>query len=156
MAVTRVRSHETFYGTAADMAAFTSAAQGDIFKQTDTGEVYVLLGAAWVVDVGDKIAAGASVIGAAATLAHTVATIGATTGAALAANAARTYVLLVNDSDSAIYIKIGAAAVLNQGIRLNAYGGSYEMSVKDGNLDTRAINAISSGAGKVLLVTEGV
>lgn len=91
----------------------------------------------------------------AATLAHTVATIGATTGAALAANAARKYALLVNDSDSVIYVKIGAAAVLNQGIRLNAYGGSYEMSARDGNLDVRAINAISSGAGKILLVTEG-
>lgn len=90
------------------------------------------------------------------TLAHTTAVIGAVTGAALAANADRKYVLLVNDSDSVIYLKIGAAAVLNQGIRLNANGGSYEMSSAYGNIDTRVINAISSGAGKVLLVTEGV
>lgn len=92
----------------------------------------------------------------AGTLAHTQPAIGASTTAALAANTSRKYVLLVNDSDSVIYIKIGAAAVLNQGIRLNASGGSYEMSAIHGNLDTRAINGISSGAAKVLLVTEGV
>lgn len=91
-----------------------------------------------------------------ATITHTAATIGATTGVALAANANRKYALLVNDSDSVIYIKFHAAAVANEGIRLNASGGSYEISAQQGNLDVRAINAISSGAGKVLLVTEGV
>ena len=91
----------------------------------------------------------------AVTLTHTVATIGATTGVVLAANANRKYALIVNDSDSTVYIKIGAAAVLNQGIRLNASGGSYEMSAAAGNLDTRAINGISSAAAKLLLVTEG-
>lgn len=87
-------------------------------------------------------------------LTHTAPAIGVATTAVLAANANRKSALLVNDSDSVIYIKIGAAAVLNQGIRLNANGGSYEMSAINGNLDTRAINGISSGAGKVLLVTE--
>ena len=61
----------------------------------------------------------------------------------------------MNDSDSAIYLMIGAAAVANQGIRINANGGAYEMSAANGNLDTRAINAISAIAGKILLVTEG-
>ena len=92
----------------------------------------------------------------AATLAHTTATIGAASGVALAANANRKYALLVNDSDSPVYLMTGAAAALNQGIRINPNGGSYEMSAAYGNLDTRVINAISSGAGKVLLVTEGI
>lgn len=92
----------------------------------------------------------------AVTMAHTAPSIGVATTAALAANANRKYALIINDSDTVIYLKIGAAAVLNEGIRLNAQGGSYEMSVGYGNLDTRAINAISSVAAKVLLVTEGV
>lgn len=87
---------------------------------------------------------------------HTAPTIGNTTTTALAANASRVYALLVNDSDEVIYIKLGAAAVLNQGIRLNASGGSYEMSRQVGNLYTGAINAICASGSKKLLVTEGV
>jgi len=87
---------------------------------------------------------------------HTAPSIGAATTAALALNANRLYALLVNDSDEVIYIKLGADAVLNQGIRLNAYGGSYEMSKKLGNLYTGAINGICASGSKVLLVTEGV
>lgn len=87
---------------------------------------------------------------------HTVVTVAATTTAALAANASRIYALLINDSDEAIYLKLGAAAVLNAGIRLNANGGSYEMSEKLGNLYVGAINAICTSGSKKLLVTEGV
>ena len=87
---------------------------------------------------------------------HTAVTVGVATGVALAANASRLYALLVNDSDTAIYIKLGAAAVLNAGIRINANGGSYEMSKDLGNLYTGAINAIASAASKNLIVTEGV
>ncbi len=95
--------------------------------------------------------------GAYTTPTHTVATVTTATGAALAANANRLYALLVNDSDTTIYVKLGAAAVANQGIRLNANGGSYEMSKKLGNLYTGAINAIHAGTGnKVLTVLEGV
>lgn len=144
MAVARKQSHETYHGTAAEMTTFTDCLACDEYFQDDTSQTYRYTGAAWVYKSG-KV-----------TLAHTIATIGVASGVALAANANRKYALLVNDSDSAIYIKIGAAAVLSEGIRLNAGGGSYEMSVGYGNLDTRVINAISSGAGKVLLVTEGV
>ena len=88
---------------------------------------------------------------------HTAVNVTTTTGAVLAANANRLYALLVNDSDTVIYIKLGAAAVANQGIRLNADGGSYEMSAMLGNLYTGAINGIHAGTGnKVLLMTEGV
>lgn len=89
------------------------------------------------------------------TITHTQPSIAATTTAALAANTSRRYALLENDSDEVIYIKVGAAAVLNQGIRINASGGSYEMSAEIGNLNTGAINAISTSGSKVLLVVEG-
>jgi hypothetical protein len=90
------------------------------------------------------------------TPAHTAPTIGNTTTAALAANTSRLYALFINDSDETIYLKLGAAAVLNAGIRLNANGGSYEMSAGQGNLYTGVVNGICTSGGKKLLVTEGV
>lgn len=90
---------------------------------------------------------------------HTAVTVTTTTGQALAADVIghRVYVLLVNDSDTTIYIGLGAAAVANQGIRINAEGGAYEMSKALGNLYTGAINAIHGGSGnKTLLVSEGL
>jgi 3-deoxy-D-arabino-heptulosonate 7-phosphate (DAHP) synthase len=94
------------------------------------------------------------------TLTHAaVVTTAAQSVAALAANSSRKYALFINDSDAVVYLKVGAAAVSSQGIRLNANGGSYEMSFKNGNLHTGAVNAIAvTGAvgDKVLLVTEGV
>jgi hypothetical protein len=87
---------------------------------------------------------------------HAVVTVGNTTTAALAASAYRTYVLLINDSDEAIYIKIGAAAVLNEGIRINANGGTFEMSQANHNLCSGAINAICTSGSKKLLVTSMV
>lgn len=90
------------------------------------------------------------------TLAHTTADIGVTSSAALAANASRTWALIINDSAVIIYLKVGAAAVANEGIRLAANGGAFEMSGALGNLDTRVINAIAaSGASNRLTVTEG-
>lgn len=83
-------------------------------------------------------------------------TVGVTTTQVLAANANRKYASFQNDSDTVIYLKISSNAVLNQGIRLNSNGGVYEMSINAGNLDTRAVNAISSASGKNLLVREGI
>lgn len=95
--------------------------------------------------------------GSQVTLTHTTLTTTTTSGAALAANVGRKYAFFQNDSDTPIYLKVGAAAVANQGIRLNANGGSYEMSTLLGNLDTRAVNAIHGGTGnKVLLVAQGL
>lgn len=75
---------------------------------------------------------------------------------AVAANTNRQYLLLVNDSDTIIYVKVGATAVANQGIRLNAGGGNYEMSQGADNVDTAAVNAIHGGTGtKTLLIAEG-
>jgi len=90
------------------------------------------------------------------TVTHTQPAIAAATTLALAANPHRLYALFINDSDETIYLKIGAAAVLNQGIRLNASGGSYEISQKLGNPNILAVNGICASGAKVLLVTEGV
>ena len=90
------------------------------------------------------------------TPAHTAPTAGVASGVILAANANRLYALFVNDSDTPVYLALGGAAAINTGIRLNANGGSYEMSSALGNLYTGAVNGISGVAGKVVLVTEGV
>jgi hypothetical protein len=54
--------------------------------------------------------------------------VGATSTTVLTANDGRKYCALVNDSDEAIYVSLGTAAVMNQGIRLNANGGSLEIA----------------------------
>ncbi len=90
------------------------------------------------------------------TATHSVGTVTAASSEVLAANTDRRYALFINDSDTVIYLMLGADAVANQGIRLNANGGSYEISAKLGSLYLGAVNAIHGGAGnKLLLVTEG-
>jgi hypothetical protein len=93
-------------------------------------------------------------IAAITTVTHTPITVANATTAVAAANADRKWLLVVNDSDETIYVKIGAAAVMNQGIRINAAGGSLELT--GGSLNTGAVNGICSSGGKKLLVTEGV
>ena len=86
----------------------------------------------------------------------TVAVTGAS-GTVLAANANRRYLLLQNDDASAtIYLRLGtAAAVLNSGLRLNAAGGSHEMTMPAGNLWTGAITGIVASGTARLLYTQG-
>ena len=79
-------------------------------------------------------------------------TVGNTDTSVLAANNSRKSATFVNDSDESIYLQLGAAAVLNEGIRLNAAGGSYE--INHTNLFTGAVNAICTSGSKVLTVTE--
>ena len=86
---------------------------------------------------------------------HTAVTVTNASGEALATNASRAWVLLENDSDSAIYCKVGATAVANEGVRLNANGGAWELSPRLGNHTTAAINCIVASGSKTLLVTEG-
>lgn len=86
---------------------------------------------------------------------HTTATVGIASASALAASTSTNFVLLINDSDTTIYCKFGAVAVLNQGIRLNANGGSAMFDFKFPGT-TQALNCISSGATKILLITRGV
>lgn len=90
------------------------------------------------------------------TYAHTAVNATTSSGEVLASNAARKYALLINDSDTVVYLKVGAAAVVSEGIRLNPNGGSFEISAAPGNRATGAINAIHAGSGnKAVLVTEG-
>ncbi len=84
----------------------------------------------------------------------TTASCTGTTGAALAANAGRISALFINDGTSVIYLKVGEIAVANEGIRLNANGGSYYISQKEGNLDREAVNCVTVSATVVLTVTE--
>lgn len=71
----------------------------------------------------------------------------------LSPNRNRAYALLINDSDTVIYLMKGKTAVANQGIRLNAEGGSYEINKT--NLYKGEIAAIHGGIGnKVLLINE--
>lgn len=107
-------------------------------------------------DVSAVIASMPDGTGAYTTPTHSAPLAGVATGVILAANAARLYALFVNDSDTIVYLSLGVAAVVNTGIRINANGGSYEMSRKQGNLYLGAVNGISGIAGKVVLVTEGV
>lgn len=93
---------------------------------------------------------------------HTVCTLGdAATTLVVAANAARRYLLIQSIAAAVAHLKVGAAAVANEGILLNpgatAANGqtSFEMSVRKGNLDTRVVNGIGTNTEK-LLVTEGV
>ncbi len=79
-------------------------------------------------------------------------TVGSSTTAILVANASRTHAIVVNDSDEVIYLGLGVAAVLNRGIRLNAAGGWYEITLT--NLFKGAINAICTSGSKVATVTE--
>lgn len=91
------------------------------------------------------------------TPAHTaVLTTGGKSEVVLAARAGRQYALIVNDSDTTLYLALGAAAAANSGIRLNANGGSYEMSALTGNLYRGAVNVYCASAGKAVLVTEGI
>lgn len=50
MAVEKKNSFQTFFGTAAEKAAFTGMLLGDKYFATDTGLKYVYTGAAWVSD----------------------------------------------------------------------------------------------------------
>ena len=88
-------------------------------------------------------------------MAHTTASMTTTSAAVLATNGAREYALIVNDGSSACYLNLGSTAVASEGIRVNANGGSYEMSRNWGNLYTGAINGILASGTATLIVTEG-
>lgn len=85
---------------------------------------------------------------------HAAISCTSSTGEALAINGGRVAALFVNDGTSTIWIAVNQAAVANEGIRLNANGGSYYMDVNDNNTDHEAVNCITASATVVLLVTE--
>ncbi len=84
-----------------------------------------------------------------------IGTVGTASSTLLNANANRRYALVTNDSDTAIYLKIGAAAVVGNSIRINANGGCFEIDY--GNLMTGTITGItpSTGAFKNVCIFEG-
>jgi len=85
---------------------------------------------------------------------HSTVSCTSTTGQALATNAGRLAALFQNDGAEAIWIRIGEASVANEGIRLNALGGSYFMSHESVNMDVEAVNCITAAGTAVILVVE--
>jgi len=104
---------------------------------------------------------GSLALAAAPVVTHTSVACATTTTAVVALNTQRTFLLLENISDTAIDIKIGAAAVASEGIRLMASGGNLLMDSRSPGalnefLMIGAVNCIHAGAAtKTLLVTEG-
>ena len=85
---------------------------------------------------------------------HAAVDVGLTTTELIAENHQRVWLLIQNNSDVPVWIKFGAAAVVNEGIRLNAEGGHIEISHETGFIDGRAVNGIQADAGtKRVLVT---
>lgn len=86
----------------------------------------------------------------AATTPKAAVTVGASDTSIVAANPQRVEVTIVNDhATQIVYLALGAAAVANQGIRLNAAGGSYTT-----NAYTGEIRGIATGAGTVVVYSE--
>jgi hypothetical protein len=140
---------ETLLGTLGTQTTLTAllAKFGSLGQKAMSGSAPVVL-------ASDQAAIPITRNGVARTMTHTIGTAGVATGTALASNTNRKYALIVNDSANVVYIKLGATAALNTGIRLNANGGSYE--INETNLYTGVIDCISTVAVQTLLVTEGV
>jgi len=79
--------------------------------------------------------------------------VGSSDTTVLAANPRRRFAVFVNDSDEVIYLNLSATAVMNQGIRLNVTGGSYEINAT--NLYTGEVSGICTSGTKNITVTEG-
>jgi len=85
---------------------------------------------------------------------NTHADVATTSTSILPSYAGRKYALITNDSDTVIYLALHSEAFLNNGIRLNPNGGSYEINWT--NLYTGQICGIHAGTGnKVVTVVEG-
>ena len=89
-----------------------------------------------------------------ASVTNTSVTVGATSTTVLTANGNRNWAIFINDSDEVIYLSLEDAAVKNKGIRLNANGGSFELT-NDNNFKG-AIFAICTSGNKNLCVAWGV
>lgn len=75
---------------------------------------------------------------------------------AVAANPDRRYLMIANNTDTPVYLMLGADAVVNEGIILAVKGARYEMSPALGNLMLGGVNCIHGGAGTAkLLILEG-
>ncbi len=79
-------------------------------------------------------------------------TVGTASTLVCGRNSQRAWVILVNDGTSNIYLKLDAAAVANQGIRLNASGGAI---ILDANTPFFGEIFGIAAANSVITVTEG-
>lgn len=86
-----------------------------------------------------------------APVAPTFATVGVASAQAVAANANRKGLILINTSVNRISLGFGAAAVLDSGVTLYPQG-AYNMGEYD--FDLGAVNAIASAAGSNLAIQE--
>lgn len=86
----------------------------------------------------------------------TFVSVGVVSAQVIAANILRKQLLLVNDSDSPIYLGFaGDPAVVGSGTRLNANGGSLQVGGPGGiALDTSQINGIAGAASKNMTIQE--
>lgn len=87
------------------------------------------------------------------TAANTKISVGSSDTTVLAVSATRQFAVFVNDSDEVIYLSLSATAVMNEGIRLNASGGAYE--INQNNLYTGEVSAICASGTKNLTVSHG-
>lgn len=76
-------------------------------------------------------------------------TVGSSSTLILADNPDRISATIVNDSDEVIYLALDTTAVMNSGIRINASGGSAEITQYTGQ-----ISGICTSGGKNVTVTE--
>ena len=94
-----------------------------------------------------------ALLGKATSFTRSNVTVGNTSTTVLAANSDRKAAIFINDSDETIYLARGSTAAMNQGIRLNANGGSFEINAT--NLYTGVVTAICASGGKNLCIEEG-
>lgn len=81
----------------------------------------------------------------------TSATVGVASGTALASNAARKGLTIVNTSTNTVSLALGNAAVLNNGITLSPFGVYW---MDEFSLSTAAVNAIASAASSNISIQE--
>jgi len=82
--------------------------------------------------------------------------IGAASTQVIATNVKRKILILCNDSNAPIYLALGEAAVINQGIVLTSNILPDQRIILNGETNyTGVINAISTGAAKNLSIIEG-
>lgn len=79
--------------------------------------------------------------------------VGSSSTLVLAANSSRRFLFLVNDSDENIYVSLGAAAVVGEGILLTAGGGALTLDIAA--MWQGSIFAICTSGSKNLTVSEG-
>lgn len=90
------------------------------------------------------------------TIVHSTASVDDSTTEVVAAASNRKYLRLTNlHATITVFLRIGAAATLNTGIRLGPVGGTYEMRQDANNVDPRVINGIGDAAGpSIILVAQ--